>query len=300
MTTKKNKADKLSLFNKLSKKDRLVVVDLDTYEEIRHFNFSALNIIVYTLLFGLFIIAITWSVIAYTPVKQNIPGYPDITLQKELAFSDKKNIEWIVEQQEKLNNEHIYYKDLKTILSDSIVSDSISKLTLEDSVNYKNFKFETSKEDSVLRKKIEAQEKYKIINTGTDNNSIQYKSLKGLLFFPPINGVVSDSIDTKNGHFGVDIKAPKDEAVKATLGGTVIYADWTPDNGNVIQIQHNNDLVSVYKHNSVLLKKVGDIVKTGEAIAIIGNSGKLSTGSHLHLEIWHKGIPIDPLNHIIF
>lgn len=298
MATKKNKEDNLSLFNRLSKKDRLVVVDLNTYEEIRHFNFSALNIIVYTLFFSLFIIFITWAVIAYTPVKQNIPGYPDITTQKELAFADKKNIAWIEEQQDKLNKEHIYYRDLQLILSDSIVPDNASALLSSDSNNYNNFNFKTSKEDSILRLKIDEQEKYKI--TSTNKDSEKYESLKGLLFFPPINGAVSDSIDTKNGHFGIDIVAPKDAAVKATLGGTVIYTDWTPDNGNVIHVQHNHSLISIYKHNSVLLKKVGDIVKTGEAIAIIGNSGQLSSGPHLHLEIWHKGIPIDPLKHIIF
>jgi len=297
MATKKNKEDKLSLFNRLSKKDRLVVVDLNTYEEIRHFNFSALNIIVYTLFFSLFIISITWAIIAYTPVRQNIPGYPSITRQKELAFADKKNIAWITEQQEKLNKEYIYYKNLQLILTDSIVNSEVS-VSNSDTNNYSNFHFEASKEDSILRLKIEEQEKYKI--TQKNSSSAKYESLKGLLFFPPINGSVSDSIDTKKGHFGIDIIAPKDEAVKSTLGGTVIYTDWTPDNGNIIHIQHNHSLISIYKHNSVLLKKVGDIVKTGEPIAIIGNSGKLSSGPHLHLEIWHKGIPIDPLKHIIF
>lgn len=298
MAIKKHKEDKLSLFSRLSKKDRLVVVDLNTYEEIRHFNFSALSLIVSVLFFSLFIISITWLVIAYTPVRQSIPGYPNITTQKELAFANKKNIAWITEQQEKLNREHIYYKNLHLILTDSLVSKNATEMTASDSNKYKNFNFKASKEDSILRLKIEEQEKYKI--TKTINSSGKYESLKGLLFFPPIKGAVSDNIDTKGGHFGIDIVAPKDEAVKATLSGTVIYVDWTPDNGNVIHIQHSHNLMSIYKHNSVLLKKVGDVVKTGEAIAIIGNSGKLSSGPHLHLEIWHKGIPINPLKHIIF
>jgi len=288
----------LTWLDRLKKKDRIVVVDLNTYEEIRHFNFSALNLVVYILFFAILISISTWAIIAYTPIKQLIPGYPDIATQKRLAYYDKQNIEWIETQKEKLNKEYLYYKNLQLILSDSIISDSSSLVSKEDSIKYANLDFTVSKEDSMLRAKIEEQEKYLVGQKSKSEDG--YDNLKGLLFFPPINGTVSDSMDVNTGHFGIDIIAPNNEAVKATLGGTVIFTDWTPNNGNVIHVQHKHNLVSVYKHNAVLLKKVGDVVKTGEPIAIIGNSGKLSTGPHLHLEIWYKGIPLDPLNHIVF
>lgn len=292
-----NTNESLSLLERLRKKDRLVVVDLDTYEEIRHFNFSALSLIIYALFFAFIIIVFTWLIIAFTPVKQAIPGYPNINKQKALAYKNKNNEEWLAANKEKLNQEHIYYKNLKTILSDSVVATTNHQI--EDTVNSINHSqnFNITENDSLLRQKIDEKEKYLI---QSNNNKQTNNDLKGILFFPPLNGSISDSINIKGGHYGVDIIAPKDEPVKATLNGTVIFTDWTPDNGNVIHIQHANNLVSVYKHNSVLLKKIGDYVKTGEPIAIIGNSGKLSTGPHLHFELWHKGIVLNPVNYIIF
>ena len=196
-----------------------------------------------------------------------------------------------------MDREHIYYKNLQTILSDSIINDSISQSKIDSSISLTQ-DFSVSKKDSILRDKIEEQEKYLI--KLANSTKITSNDLKGVLFFAPINGTISDSINIIEGHFGIDIIAPKGEDVKSTLSGTVIYTDWTPDNGNVIHIQHHHNLVSVYKHNSILLKKVGDFVKTGEPIAIIGNSGKLSSGPHLHLELWHIGTPLNPLNYINF
>ena len=292
---KKNKDKKLSLLERLRKKDRLVVVDLKTYEEIRHFNFSGLSLIIYTLFFTLIIISATWAFIAFTPIKQIIPGYPDISKQKKLAYDTKNNLDWINKKKAQLDREHIYYRNLQIILSDSIVNDSIALANIDSTILLAQ-DFSTSEKDSILRNKIEEQEKYLINNPASTKNTRE--DLKGVLFFSPIRGSVSDSMNVKKGHFGIDIIAPKDETVKSILAGAVIFTDWTPDNGNVMYIQHNYNLVSVYKHNSILLKKVGEFVKTGEPIAVIGNSGRLSTGPHLHLELWHKGIPLNPLDYI--
>lgn len=295
MSDKKNKDKELSFLDRLRKKDRLVVVDLNTYEEIRHFNFSALSLIIYTLFFTLVLISITWAVIAFTPLKQAIPGYPNISKQKQQAFIAKNNLNWIQNHNSKLDKEHIYYKNLQTILLDSIINDSLSMGKVDSSLSLVQ-DFSKSKEDSVLRNKIEEQEKYLINNT---NSSEETKNdLKGVLFFSPINGTVSDSLNIRLGHFGINIKAKKDDAVKSTLNGTVIFTDWTPNNGNVIHIQHNHNLVSVYKYNSVLLKKVGEFVKTGEPIAIVGNAGDVSAGASLYLELWHRGVPLNPFNYI--
>jgi len=184
-----------SLLERLKKKDRLVVVDLETYEEIRHFNFSVLNIIIYALFITLIIISLTWTLIAYTPIRQAIPGYPNISKQKKLAYIDKQNLAWIEEKKEKLNREHLYYRNLSIILSDSIVMDSINAITETDSANYTNQDFSISKKDSLLRQKIENQEKY-LINTQQKGKGYN-DDLKGVLFFPPINGTITDSINTK-------------------------------------------------------------------------------------------------------
>ena len=153
MVDKKNKDKELTFLDRLKKKDRLVVVDLNTYEEIRHFNFSALNIIIYTLFITLIIISITWVTIAFTPIKQTIPGYPNISKQKQQAFDAKNNLNWIAQQESKLNKEHIYYKNLQTILSDSIVNDSLSKPKTDSSILLTQ-DFSISKKDSILREKI--------------------------------------------------------------------------------------------------------------------------------------------------
>lgn len=293
-----NKNQKLSILERLKKQLRLAVVDLDSYEEIRHINFTGLGVIIYLLFSVIIVVSITWFVIAHTPLRQAIPGYPNISKQKELAYKNKRNEEWLIDKKQKLEQEHIYYKNLQTILLDSVVSDSLNHNI--DSIDAKILQqnFEVSKSDSILRQKIDEKEKFLI--TPNESNIISNNELKGILFFSPLNGNISDSINTIKGHYGLDIIAPKNEPIKSTLNGTVIYADWTPDNGHVIHIQHAYNLVSVYKHNSVLLKKMGDYVKIGEPIAIIGNSGKLSTGPHLHFELWHKGVALDPTKYIAF
>jgi murein DD-endopeptidase MepM/ murein hydrolase activator NlpD len=121
-----------------------------------------------------------------------------------------------------------------------------------------------------------------------------------VFFFPPLRGIVTTTFDRSEGHYGIDVVTKADAAVKSCLDGTVTLASWTTDAGHVIQVQHRYNLVSLYKHNSTLLRKVGDRVKAGEAIAIVGNSGELTTGPHLHFELWLNGEPVDPQAYMVF
>ena len=132
------------------------------------------------------------------------------------------------------------------------------------------------------------------------NRGIATVQLDKLHFFTPVRGMVTNSFNPSNNHFGTDIVAGPNEVVKATLAGTVIMATWTLETGYVIEIQHDNNLISVYKHNAELLQKVGLRVKAGDAIAIIGNSGELTTGPHLHFELWQNGVALNPENFIVF
>ena len=136
------------------------------------------------------------------------------------------------------------------------------------------------------------------IDIDTKNQAIG--GISQIHFFPPVKGLVTNSFNSLADHYGTDIVAASNEVVKATLEGTVIMATWTLETGWVIQIQHKNNLISIYKHNAELLKRVGDFVEVGEAIAIIGNSGELTTGPHLHFELWYLGIPLDPEDYISF
>lgn len=294
--SRKDTEEESSLWDKLTTKSRVSVVDPMTFEVKNEFSFTPLSFIVVSLFVLIVIVALTWTIIAFTPIRQSIPGYPKIA---ELDFQKRKDIENLEHLEELEKKEAIidqYNKSLLAILSEQEPEDPsipMDSLSLLDTSQINNINFEMSEKDSLLRLKIEESEKYgfniqkKILNGNTDN-------IAGVYFFSPLKGEVSGEINVKEGHFGVDIKAPNNEAVKSTLDGTVIYAEWTPENGHVIHVQHTHNLVSIYKHNSALLKQTGDAVKSGEPIAIIGNSGTLSLGTHLHFELWYNGVPLDP------
>ncbi|MFC2129595.1 M23 family metallopeptidase, partial [Bacteroidota bacterium] len=157
--------------------------------------------------------------------------------------------------------------------------------------------FTRSENDSILREQVEAEEQFRL--SVIEQNSIG-KNLHELHFFTPVQGIITNSFNPLENHYGVDLVAGPNEVVKATLDGTVTLAAWTLETGYVVQIQHGNNLMSVYKHNAELFKSEGQIVNAGDAIAVIGNSGELTTGPHLHFELWHNGVPLDPVKYIVF
>lgn len=298
--TKKDNEQKLTLFQRFSKKVRVVIVNEESFEEKRHFTVSPLNLLVIISFFTMLIVVSTYLVLAYTPLRQSIPGVPDINEEMVLRRLDQENMQYLDKFEHRSDVEELYFKNLIAILNDEVPFDPTSQDSIynRDTLIQTNIDFSTSKEDSVLRAKIDLREKY--VLHGKEGSISQNDDMKGVFFFTPINGTVSESINVKKGHYGVDLVAPKDEAVKATLGGTVVFKDWTPENGHIIYLQHNHNLISVYKHNSFVLKKVGEVVEAGDPIAIIGNSGRLSTGPHLHFELWHKGVALNPEEYMRF
>lgn len=158
-----------------------------------------------------------------------------------------------------------------------------------------NINVKPSKNDSLLRHEIESQDKFSL-TLGNKGNS----GIGGYFFFSPVKGMVTHSFNMAEGHYGVDVAAKENEFIKASLDGTVVFAGWTASDGYVIQLQHGNNLMSVYKHNSDLTKRVGDHVKAGEPIAIIGNTGESSNGTHLHFELWYNGTPVNPQDYVLF
>ena len=298
--SKKEKEQDLSLFQRFSKKVRIVVVNAESFEEKRHFTLSPLNAAVLISFFTILITLSTYLLIAYTPLKQWIPGMPSYSSELTLKKIDLENIQYLEKVKHQSNIEDLYYKNLISILNDEVPPDPTLQDSAynRDSTNFAVMDFSTSEKDSLLRVKIDLREKYELHNK--EGSLSQNDDMKGVFFFTPINGSVSGSFDLKEGHFGVDVVAPKDEAVMATLDGTVVFNTWTPEEGHVIYLQHNYNLISVYKHNAFVLKKVGEFVEAGEPIAIIGNSGRLSTGPHLHFELWHKGTALNPEDYMRF
>jgi len=282
------------LLKKLKNKYRLVILNDSTFEEKFSYRLSRLNIVTLVTTFAVIIILIVSAVIILTPLREYIPGYTDVNLRKDLTKMVIKSDS--LEMELKRNNQ--YLSDLSQILKGKVPQskNNLTKQSTETpSDEEASPSLSKSKQDSMLREYVEREDAYSLF---TESNTQEEKNR--LYFFPPLKGTVTNPFDPAEKHYGIDLVAPKDEAVKSTLDGTVIFAEWTVETGYVIQVQHEDNLTSIYKHNSVLLKHAGESVKAGEAIAILGNSGELSSGPHLHFELWKDGSPLNPAEHINF
>ena len=289
---------KKAIIKNLSDKYRLVFLDNESFEEKGAIVLSKLSIAVYFLFSLIVLIALVFILISVTSLKEWIPGYPDTVEQELLKTKYIDDIVKLTELENKIASNKLYYANLEKVLKGDFVNDSLFSDSFSFYKDTSSINFSTSSSDSMLRKKISEREKYDI--SIIDQIGSKYDNLKGILFFSPLIGEITNQFNLKNGHIGIDIIASKNEAVKSVLEGTVLFSDWTPENGHIIQVQHNRNLISIYKHNSVLLKSTGDRVSAGEPIAIVGNSGSLSTGPHLHFELWYNGVPLDPEKFIVF
>jgi murein DD-endopeptidase MepM/ murein hydrolase activator NlpD len=233
------------------------------------------------------------SFVAFTPLREFIPGYgSEMKLRKQLINLALKTDSL----QYELDMQVMTMNNMKNILSGNIHADSTT-IQNKNNENTKKTDAKPSAEELAFRHEMESQDKYSLAFSESKTSK---GGISSFFFFTPLKGIVTASFNPAEEHYGVDIVAKENEAIKSTLDGTVLFAGWTPETGYTIHIQHSNNLVSVYKHNSALLKKVGQYVKAGEAIAIIGNSGEHTTGPHLHFEIWYNGTAIDPQEYMVF
>ena len=253
---------------------------------------SRLNVITVISSSILLVTAIVVGLIVYTPLKELIPGYPSGEMTRDIRLNALKldSLEY------QLYMKDNYINNLATIIRgeepiDHDMSESeipVSPSSIEDY---------HSKEDSILREEVEEQQRFSL---SLFDDPGKAKDLSDLFFFPPVMGRLISNFDAGAKHYGVDVVPANDQLVKATLEGTVVLADYTSETGYVIQVLHSNDLISIYKHNRQLFKKTGDLVRAGEAVAMAGNTGEITTGPHLHFELWHKGKPINPEEYINF
>jgi murein DD-endopeptidase MepM/ murein hydrolase activator NlpD len=287
-----DKKKKRKLINKLTHKYRLVMLNDSTFEEVGFIRLSRLNTISVGGTLIILSIALVYVTIAYTPIRERIPGYPDAEMRNKIV----QNVILLDSLKEELRYRDQFFLNLNQIISGQSPKDYLNTIT--DSIaDYQYLSFSRSTSDSILRQEIDLSEKLRV---PISENPQNINKLEKMHFFTPVRGVITNSFNSLNSHFGTDIVAAPDEVVKATLDGTVIMASWTLETGYVMQIQHANNLISIYKHNAELLKKVGMRVKAGDAIAIVGNSGELTTGPHLHFELWQNGIALNPETYIIF
>jgi murein DD-endopeptidase MepM/ murein hydrolase activator NlpD len=283
------------LLRRIRDKYRLVLLNEETLEERLSFKLSRLNVFVAIGLMSIILVFITTYIIAFTPLKEYIPGYTDVTLQRRIYELQLRSdsVAFAMRTQEK------YLDALKKVLGGDLPDErQMLPADTAQNHNYRAINDKRSPEDSLLRTEYDNANKYNLFKS--DKASGKGSSMRNLTFFSPVKGIVTSEFNPLLKHFGIDVVAARDEVIKAVQDGTVIFAGWTVETGYVIAIQHPGNVISIYKHNSVLLKKEGNTVHAGETVAIIGESGELSTGPHLHLELWINGIPVNPQDYIVF
>ena len=274
-------------------KYRFSVINDHTLEEVWRIILTRYNAFLLIIFILLFIIWGTSTLISFTNLREFIPGYPDVTMRKNILLSAIRLDS--LDRELKLRDK--YFENLNAIISGNQPTELV--LHQDSTRNYKSIKFKSSPADSMLRSKVENEERYNLTLGPAAAETVS--SLANLHFFPPVKGIVSAKYEIRTKHFGTDIVTKPKAVVSAVLDGTVIFTGWTMETGFVIEVQHPNNLVSVYKHNASLLKETGDLVRAGDSISVVGDSGeKYTSGPHLHFEIWYKGSPLDPEKHITF
>lgn len=288
MSNKKKKQKKLA--KKLLHKYRLVILNEDTFEERFAIKLTRLNVFVIMSLSAIVLIVLTTILIAFTPIREYIPGYSSTKLKKEATNLNFKtdSLQQVITMNEQ------YLESIKRVLKGDVATvefnkDSIIKAAEQEAIEYN---LNPSREDSLLREKVNKEDKYNLFESAT--------SKVNFVLFPPVTGTISEGYNVKEKHYAVDIVVAKGTPVKAAADGVVVLAEWTTQTGYVVIIDHGNGLISAYKHNASLTKEQGDLVKAGEVIAISGDAGELTTGPHLHFELWTDGYPIDPTTFIDF
>ncbi len=282
--------EKVRLWDRLKYKYKLSVINETSYEEVFNFRLSQLHVLTALSVLAVILVVLTILLIAFTDLREFIPGYPDGNMRQMIA----QNALRVDSLENELLKRDRFFKSIRLVLNGGDTT-SLER-SREGTARYRNdtIRFQISEQENEFRAAIEERERFNLSLGMKEQNHDYYH------FFPPVEGIVTQSFDEKKRHYGTDIVAKANAKVAAVLDGVVIFTDWTVKTGYVIQVQHTNDLISVYKHNSILLKKQGDYVRAGEVLGVVGNTGEESSGPHLHFELWRAGNPLNPENFIKF
>ncbi len=308
-----------TLQKELKHKHRFVIIDSDTFREKWSFQLSASNLFVSVGISMIVLVILTTLLIAFTPLREYIPGY----MQTALVEKAYKSTSVVDSLEQVLRGQEMMLNNIKQVIVGEEIEDM--EIPHTDASKLKPVTYERSHSDSMLRKEIESHDRYQVVEkrkpgstnerpssfdfanqvlgsprTYTERSFPDAHSLPDYLFFSPLKGKVVSTFEAKKNHYGIDIAGSENALIKAAYNGTVLFSNFTVETGYVIAIQHPNNIITVYKHNSALLKHIGDVVRAGEPIAFIGNSGELTTGPHLHFELWYNGKPVDPMEYINF
>lgn len=283
------KRGKKAFWHNIKFKYKLTIVNENTLEEILELHVSKLNGVSWLLTASLLIFLVAALIIAFTPLRNYLPGYMNSGIRAQVVTNALRadSLQQVVARQ------GMYIMNIQDILSGSVKADTVQSIDSLTVLRSDSLMERTRQEEEFIRQ-YEETERYNLTAVNANQTASR------LIFYRPTRGMMSAGFNPDNRHYGMDIAANPNESVLATLDGTVIMAAYTAETGYVIQIQHGQDFISVYKHCGSLLKEEGDMVKGGEAIALVGNTGENTTGPHLHFELWHKGRAIDPSKYIVF
>lgn len=286
----KKKKNKGRFRKKLFNKYRLVILNEETFEEKLTFKLTRLNVFVFGGMFSILLIVGTSYLIAFTGLKEYIPGFSSTKLKKEATHLVYK----VDSLQQVLDVNNLYILKVKELLTGKISEVMFDRDSVMQTIQYNkdSMNLSPSAQDLEFRSEIERIDRFSIFDEAIKD--------KEVVFFAPVVGTLTDGYSPKAKHFAVDIAVETNTPVKSIADGTVIFAEWTATTGHVIIIEHNGGFISVYKHNTSLTKEQGDFVQSGEVIASAGNTGELSTGPHLHFELWSEGYPVNPTYYIDF
>lgn len=283
------KKQPIAFWENIKFKYKLTLTDENSLEEVGSLRFTKLNGILLIAAILIVLFALASLMIAYTPLRNYLPGYMNSEIRSQVVNNALK-VDSLIEV---ANRQNLYIMNIQDIFAGNIKADTIQSIDSLTTIRQDSL-INRSEREMAFRREYEEREKYNLSSLG------QRAEITGVLFHRPTQGIITNHFDAEKQHFGTDIAAQNGESVVATLDGTIIMSTYTADTGYVIMIQHNQDLLSVYKHCSLLLKKQGDNVKAGEAIALVGSSGTSANNTHLHFELWRKGKAINPETFIVF
>ena len=284
------KKEKRKIFQRLKNHYRLIIYNDSTYQTVWSLKLSKLSVLTVGGMLSFFLVIITTVIIAYTPLREYIPGYPSQE-ERRMIINNAILIDSLETQ---LAVRDHYFQKIKAVIKGEIPTTETDRM--DSTVVASKVKFNSYNHDSIFQKKLMEEQ----LNLSLQQKGKSGGNISQIHFYPPVKGIVNQAFNASEGHYAVDIIAKANARVSSVLDGTVIFADYTVNTGYVIYVQHEKNIISIYKHNSELLKTTGDKVKAGEAIAIMGNSGELTTGPHLHFELWYNGVAVNPEQYIEF
>ena len=280
--------EKKPLKERLLNKYRLVVLNEETYEERLSYKLNKLNVFLLSTFIAIFIIITTICLIAFTSIKEYIPGYDSTLLRTTAAQNIERldSLSYVIEKNQEFIN------SIGAVILGETTESQLNNERVINRLDISALDFKTNLEDSLLREIVQKEDRFNTLKPA-------FSKVKFVLF-SPIYGEVTSRFDYGKKHFGTDIAAPTNTPVKATADGVVFFAEWAIETGHVIMVEHSFGMISVYKHNSSGLVFQGELVKAGQVLALSGNTGELTTGPHLHFELWSEGNPINPEDYISF